>query len=120
MCVCVCVIQKATYPSWHIVCSGGFSLTLSHAAREQQGWVADIMQATLSLTLSFTCICIPEGAGYACLCSIMELNGLGDGCYRGRNDPPPPAVYCPSKMSVWIHWLLHKIINRKRRSSIYA
>lgn len=30
----VCVVQRAAYPSWHIFCSGGVSLTLSHAARE--------------------------------------------------------------------------------------
>lgn len=39
VCVSACmppasVIQRATYPSWHTLCSGGFSLTLSHAARE--------------------------------------------------------------------------------------
>lgn len=73
MCVPECVIQRATYPSWHIVCSGGFSSTLSHAAREQQRLGAGIMQDALSPSLSFTCIRIPEGAGYA-LSSLPPLH----------------------------------------------
>lgn len=59
ICMPECVIQRDTYPSWHILCSGGFSLTLSHAAREQQGLGAGIMQDALPPlppTLSFTCI----------------------------------------------------------------
>lgn len=108
LCVSDCVIQRATYPSWHIVCSGGFPWLCHMLHVSRKGLGVGIMQDTLPHSLSLTCKCMMKGTDFghlqaASFCFITELNELGDGRWVWRDYHHLLGSLVPPKMWILFH-----------------